>query len=111
MDQAEKRELGASHAEVGAYLLGIWGLPSAIVEAVALHHTPHTVPGGHFDVLAALCISHALVETGECSAFSGASVPRSEVSSDYLAAVRAPFTWEEASRRVSAALSRGANSE
>jgi hypothetical protein len=25
---------------VGAYLLGLWGFPSQIVEAVALHHTP-----------------------------------------------------------------------
>jgi putative nucleotidyltransferase with HDIG domain len=111
MDQAEKRVLGASHAEIGAYLLGIWGLPSSIVEAVAHHHTPHAVPGGQFDAVAALCIAHALVETGECAAFSGASIPRSEISSDYLAAVRAPFTWEEASRRVSAALSGGAHSE
>jgi putative nucleotidyltransferase with HDIG domain len=30
----------ATHAELGAYLLGEWGLPHEIVEAVALHHTP-----------------------------------------------------------------------
>jgi putative nucleotidyltransferase with HDIG domain len=28
------------HAEVGAYLLGLWGFPNSIVEAVAFHHTP-----------------------------------------------------------------------
>ena len=28
------------HAEAGAYLLGLWGLPSQIVEAIALHHHP-----------------------------------------------------------------------
>lgn len=28
------------HAEVGAYLLGLWGFPNPIVEAVAFHHTP-----------------------------------------------------------------------
>ena len=31
---------GATHAEVGAYLLGLWGLPFQIVEAVANHHAP-----------------------------------------------------------------------
>jgi putative nucleotidyltransferase with HDIG domain len=36
----EREELGASHAEIGAFLLGIWGLPDAIVEAVAFHHNP-----------------------------------------------------------------------
>jgi HD-like signal output (HDOD) protein len=31
---------GATHAEIGAYLLGLWGLPFQIVEAVANHHAP-----------------------------------------------------------------------
>jgi HD-like signal output (HDOD) protein/CheY-like chemotaxis protein len=38
--QAEQEILGATHADVGAYLLGLWGLPNPIVEAVALHHQP-----------------------------------------------------------------------
>jgi HD-like signal output (HDOD) protein len=37
---AEKQLMGVTHAEVGAYLLGIWGLPSPVVEAVAHHHNP-----------------------------------------------------------------------
>jgi len=28
------------HGEVGAYLLGLWGFPNSIVEAVAFHHVP-----------------------------------------------------------------------
>jgi HD-like signal output (HDOD) protein len=35
---AERKVLGATHAEVGACLLGLWGLPFTIVEAVAAHH-------------------------------------------------------------------------
>lgn len=37
---AERMILGANHGEIGAYLLGLWGLPPAVVEAVALHHDP-----------------------------------------------------------------------
>lgn len=40
LHEAEKELLGADHAEIGAYLLGIWGLPHAIVEPVAFHHAP-----------------------------------------------------------------------
>jgi len=36
--EAEKEVFGSTHSEVGAYLLGIWGLPDSIVEAVAFHH-------------------------------------------------------------------------
>jgi putative nucleotidyltransferase with HDIG domain len=40
MCDAETAVIGVPHAELGACLLGIWGLPTAIVEAVALHHHP-----------------------------------------------------------------------
>src|ERR1700689_2820214 len=41
--ECERMTTGATHAEVGAYLLGLWGLPYSIVEAVALNHTPGTI--------------------------------------------------------------------
>jgi putative nucleotidyltransferase with HDIG domain len=33
-------QIDAHHGEVGAYLLGLWGFPNSIVEAVAFHHVP-----------------------------------------------------------------------
>ena len=42
----EEREYGFSHAEIGAYLLGLWGLPYAVVEAIALHHAPRRAHTG-----------------------------------------------------------------
>jgi len=38
--QVEHEELGCTHAEVGAYLLGLWGLPDQVTAAVAWHHRP-----------------------------------------------------------------------
>lgn len=38
--EAERERLGCSHAELGAAILARWNLPSAMVEAVALHHAP-----------------------------------------------------------------------
>ena len=38
--EAERAILGCSHAEVAAYLFGLWGLPAPIIEAVAWHHAP-----------------------------------------------------------------------
>jgi HD-like signal output (HDOD) protein len=37
---AERDLLGYSHAEVAAYLLGLWGLPEGVIEGVAQHHNP-----------------------------------------------------------------------
>lgn len=38
--EAEKDILHATHAEAGGCLLDLWGLPTPLVEAVALHHEP-----------------------------------------------------------------------
>jgi len=37
---AERKQYGATHADVGAFLLGLWGFPIPVVEAVGLHHSP-----------------------------------------------------------------------
>ena len=38
--EAEMELLGASHAEIGAYLLGLWGFEESVVLGVAHHHEP-----------------------------------------------------------------------
>ena len=38
--QAEQSLLNTTHDKVSAYLLGLWGLPGPLVEAVANHHNP-----------------------------------------------------------------------
>ncbi len=53
--------LGVGHAEVGAYVLGIWGLPPNVVEAVAFHHAPERSNGMGDDVLTAVHVADALV--------------------------------------------------
>jgi putative nucleotidyltransferase with HDIG domain len=50
----EKQDLGCSHAEIGAYLLGIWGLPASIIEAVAWHHYPSDSPVTDFSPVTAV---------------------------------------------------------
>jgi HD-like signal output (HDOD) protein len=41
---AEQEVLLTTHADVGAYLLGLWGLTDAVVEAVAFHEHPGMAP-------------------------------------------------------------------
>jgi HD-like signal output (HDOD) protein len=45
---AEMEMLGCTHAEVAAYLFGLWGLPSSIIEGIAWHHRPSKSPKGGF---------------------------------------------------------------
>jgi putative nucleotidyltransferase with HDIG domain len=58
---AEESLLGVSHAEIGAYLLGLWGMPYAVVEAVASHHHPARVDAQFgFGVLGAVHVADVL---------------------------------------------------
>jgi HD-like signal output (HDOD) protein len=99
--ECERRIIGASHAEIGAYLLGLWGLPYPIVEAVALHHTPAAIESQDYDLLGALAVSHALLEPVAAHAVIGSK--DLGVDASYLATLNAPFDWEEAQRRIRAA--------
>ena len=58
--EVEQDILGVTHAEIGAYLLGLWGLPWPVVEAVAHHHVPARVPEQGLDALAAVHIANIL---------------------------------------------------
>ncbi len=40
LTETEYVVMKTSHAELGAYLLGLWGIPDNVVEAVAFHHNP-----------------------------------------------------------------------
>ena len=60
--QAEMETMGLSHMEVGAYLVGLWGLPNPIVEAVAFHHRPSSCVGSQFSALTAVHVANAFVE-------------------------------------------------
>jgi HD-like signal output (HDOD) protein len=105
LHEAERDAIGATHAEIGAYLLGIWGFPYSVVEAVAHHHSPRQVQQHSFDALAALAIAHALTPIRDVDAFRGPPLPDAHVDESYLAAVHAPFAWEVAAERAERVIS------
>lgn len=56
--------VGETHAAVGAYLLGLWGLPESIVDAVAAHHEVAARSGRDGALAAAVRSAHQLVAAG-----------------------------------------------
>jgi len=59
--EVELEVIGAHHADIGAHILELWGLPSAIVEAVGRHHDAADIPCGAIDTLHALHVADAIV--------------------------------------------------
>jgi len=65
--QAEQEVFGTTHAEVGAYLMGLWGLPDQIVEAIAFHHSPRRCMASGFMPLTAVHAGNALAQAEDGS--------------------------------------------
>lgn len=74
--EIEQARFGASHAELGAYLLGLWGIGEAVVEAIARHHQPLSSVGS-VTFAAAVCGANALEHrlSGELDPTLGADPP------------------------------------
>lgn len=81
--QVERELCQVTHAEIGAHMLALWGLPFSVTGAVAGHHDR---PAGFaLDENGATYIANVLVEEAEASRRPGA-LPASELDADYLAA-------------------------
>jgi len=70
----------ATHAEIGACLLGIWGLPRRIVDAVRSHRLPTTAPDEVREIAAAIHVADAY--TNEHYVATGEAIIDRELVSD-----------------------------
>ena len=56
----EYETFGTSHAEIGAYLMGLWRLETPIIEAIAFHHLPARSLNQSVGLLTAVHVANAL---------------------------------------------------
>jgi HD-like signal output (HDOD) protein len=59
-EEVEREIFGAGHGEIGAYLLGLWGMPLDLLEVAAYHHQPSRNPNRGFNLLTAVHVANAL---------------------------------------------------
>jgi HD-like signal output (HDOD) protein len=87
VNKVEESANGFSHAEIGAYLLGLWGLPYTVVETVALHHRPTRVPHQNFDAISAVYAANLLAHELEDSSGGGPAAYSLENYQEEMAAL------------------------
>lgn len=98
--EAENSLLGTSHGEVGAYLLGLWGLPDPVVEAVAYHHNPGRCVNQKFSPLTAVHLADFLASDASTETAGGAG---KNLVSEYLSRIEVinqVELWEDASMKL-----------
>jgi HD-like signal output (HDOD) protein/ActR/RegA family two-component response regulator len=79
--EEELSEFATTHAEVGGYLLGLWGLNDAIIEAIAYHHRPRDAQGEGVTPLTAVHVANVLHQH-EIGQVAGQA--RSQLDMEYL---------------------------
>jgi HD-like signal output (HDOD) protein/FixJ family two-component response regulator len=92
--EAELELFGATHAEVGGYLLGLWGLPSKIVRAVA-HHLEPLAGARTFDAGAALYVSNLLSVNPDILALEEVPARTTALDLSYLRALGVAHQLED----------------
>jgi HD-like signal output (HDOD) protein len=58
--EAEIQIFHTGHGRVGAYLIGLWGLPGPVVEAIGFHHCLDGYPADSFSPALAVHVANAL---------------------------------------------------
>lgn len=99
MHEAELEVLGCDHAQMGAYLMGLWGLPDGIVEAIAYHHDASAVPASEFTPHAAVLAADRLVHAYD----EAAAEPDDALLTDLGLLEARPeklLSWREISRKA-----------
>ncbi len=61
--QAEQQILNADHTDAGGYLIGLWGLPGPVVEAVTFHHRLDQYPNPSFCTAVAVHAADVIYHT------------------------------------------------
>lgn len=61
-DDLERQCIGATLPEIGAYLLGLWGLPYCIAEAVSFHRHPEALVGQGVTPASIVVLARALMQ-------------------------------------------------
>lgn len=88
IEELERQIFGATHSEVGGYLLGLWGLPHSIVEALVFHHHPSQCGSRVFEPLTAVHIANVLdSESQRDVSPNSAGATATEFDYEYLAAL------------------------
>jgi putative nucleotidyltransferase with HDIG domain len=75
IDVVERQVLDATHADLGAYLLQLWGLPLALINPVARHHDEDAVDDPDPIVSAVATADRELDTTGHETADRGTAAP------------------------------------
>ena len=88
----EMEKLGVTSNHIGAYLLGLWGMPLGMVEAAALHHVPAKSAMAEFSLLTVVHVGNVLAYE-ENNPWKDIPAPKLDI--EYLGSLELPQKAKE----------------
>jgi HD-like signal output (HDOD) protein len=102
----ETLELQAAHTDVGAYLVGLWGLPNTIAEAIAFHEDPAQSTGA-FGLPGIVHVADRIAHHPD---IADPCTPELHLNFDYLEKHERSGKWNEWREICAAAIAQGSPS-
>jgi HD-like signal output (HDOD) protein len=93
--ELEEETFGVTHAQAGAYLLSLWGLPLDVIRAASIHNAPIRVGGArHLTAAEAAQVAHHLVEAEVLTLCSTPGTPGpDEATLDHAGVLGDVWAW------------------
>jgi putative nucleotidyltransferase with HDIG domain len=85
--EAELEMVGATHAELGACILGTWGFPLALLEAIAWHHAPMLSEDTQFSLVTAVHVANIFSYRARATVGGHAHMASGPIDNRYLSEV------------------------
>jgi HD-like signal output (HDOD) protein/CheY-like chemotaxis protein len=101
--EIETLELQTAHTDVGAYLVGLWGLPNTIAEAIAFHENP-SQSTGEFGLPG---IVHVADRIAHHPGVEDPHTPELQLDCEYLERAGKSGRWNEWRAMCAAAIAKG----
>lgn len=95
----EKKEFGSTHADIGAYLLGCWGLPQDIINAVLMHHSFESLNPINFSTTLAVWFANEFVNHYSDQNGIGGFQPTDDMLQNHLLASQLD-SWSSACLKI-----------
>ncbi len=96
--ELEQNAFGTSHAEIGAYLMGLWNIEYPIIEAIAFHHCPSKSASTQMGLLTAVHIADGLDHEDESSQIAEAGFVYDNAYLDRLGVSGRITEWRQISK-------------
>ena len=93
IEELELKKISITHSQVGAYILGLWGFSTKVIQTILFHHKPELSDSTHDCLLASIYLANYIDNYKN-------SISQPEINKNYLKSVMGNIDFEELIEKI-----------